>query len=160
MYNSSVEKRYFKVCIFLSYRSSLDIITFSMNQDMKLDSGRRNFLVILFLTVICLFIYQTNINDEEKENKEIFPVYSFPLKNILDDEATLNVSASHQIFLIETHLDKERILSKPRQACTVESAGEKKLLIFDYFINFNLQLAQILTWMFIFYLAPIPMEST
>jgi hypothetical protein len=106
---------------------------------MKLDSGRRNFLILLLITVIFLFIYQTNVDEEEKESKEFFPVFSFPLKNILSDEATLNVSASHQVFLIETHMNKERSLTNPRQACTVESAGkflnleEKILKSFCYF---------------------------
>lgn len=75
-------------------------------------------LFSLFLILIC--ILQKSRKEEENE---FLPSVYFPLKNILSDEAVLNVSASHQIFLIETHMEKERVLDKPRQACAVESAG-------------------------------------
>lgn len=48
---------------------------------------------------------------------------SFPVKNILSDEEILKNSVSRQIFMIETNLDEERVLDNPRQACSVESAG-------------------------------------
>lgn len=68
--------------------------------------------------MILILIYQKN-----EDECEAFQTY-FPLKNVLSDESSLNVSKSRQIFLLETHMEKERILTNPRQACTVESAGK------------------------------------
>lgn len=92
---------------------------------MKADS-RQKLLTIVFLASLITFVffYRSSNKSEKCLDNEIFPVFGLPLKNILDDEENLNVSASHQIFLIETHMNKERILSSARQACTVESAGE------------------------------------
>jgi hypothetical protein len=89
---------------------------------MNLNGCRKFFLVLLLISGTLIFICQQNVLDENDD--ESFPSIYFPLKNILSDEATLNVSGSRQIFLLETHMDKERILSNPRQACTVESAGK------------------------------------
>lgn len=46
------------------------------------------------------------------------------LENILDDSEFLEDDKSKKIFLLETHLNEVRILDNPRQACSVESAGE------------------------------------
>jgi hypothetical protein len=90
---------------------------------MKRESGRRVFVSIFLISATLLLLYSANsINDGDREKEFVF-LSNLPLKNILSDEATLNVSAKHQVFLIETHMDKERELTNARQACTVESAG-------------------------------------
>lgn len=104
---------------------------------MKIESGRtrRIFLILLAVSVIFLLVYQTAVDEEVHMHEESLPALSFPLKNIMDDEATLNVSANRQVFLIETHMENERVLSKPRQACTVESAGKTLLFISYRFLH-------------------------
>ena len=97
----------------------------------KFERGRNKYLFLISITLICNFIYfLTGKENEEKlevPEVEIPKNFIFPLRNILMDEKSLNISAHRQIFLIETHLEKERNLTNPRQACTVESAGEKIL---------------------------------
>jgi hypothetical protein len=58
---------------------------------------------------------------------EIRPTFNFSLQNILSDEEVLKVSSNNQIFFIETKMESEKIrnLTNARQACSVESAGEK-----------------------------------
>lgn len=93
---------------------------------MKLESRMRIVLIscgAIFL--ICTLVYSRNGSYDLKK-KEIVPDCSFPLKNILSDEETLKVSANKQFFFLETHMEKERNLTDARQACSVESAGNKK----------------------------------
>lgn len=83
--------------------------------------------ILLAFFSLFLFFYFLNNNINESGNNlrslDVTPNFSIPLKNILSDEKVLKVSARRQIFLIETHMDKERSLNNSRQACTVESAG-------------------------------------
>jgi hypothetical protein len=69
--------------------------------------------------------YLRNLKNDKSSNRETFPTFNFSLKNILSDEEILKVSSNRQIFLIETHMDRDKKLSNARQACTVEAAGEK-----------------------------------
>lgn len=94
---------------------------------MKREGGRIILLSIFLIFATLLLLYSVNtINDGEREKEFVF-LSNLPLKNIMSDEAILNVSAKHQVFLIETHMEKDRELTNSRQACTVESAGELKI---------------------------------
>lgn len=80
---------------------------------MKLTLNRLIKFVILVLFVLVPFRI---INYD-------YEVVTIPLKNIMDDEAVLNVSSQSQIFFVDTHLDRKRKIKSSRQACSVESAG-------------------------------------
>lgn len=74
--------------------------------------------LIIFTSLIILIYLYTDC----KENVENGFMLNFPLTNILKIE--WKVKSSYQrIFFLETHMEKERDLSDPRQACSVESAA-------------------------------------
>lgn len=95
---------------------------------MNLKYCRRVFFGLIIVILIFIFTFQESVTIAENDLIENFLSLSYPLKNILSDEANLNVSATRQIFLLETHMNKERYLENPRQACTVESAGLEIIL--------------------------------
>jgi hypothetical protein len=76
--------------------------------------------------ILFFYVYQNNelcAKVQEKVEEEISLDLYLTLKNIMDDEPKLKVSSHRQIFFLETHLDEERKMDKPRAACAVESAG-------------------------------------
>lgn len=64
-----------------------------------------------------------------KEIKNFLTPKILKLRNFLNDDKFLKNDKFKKIFFIETHLEELRIIDKPRQACSVESAGTKKLHI-------------------------------
>ncbi len=96
---------------------------------MKFARWQNTFLKFLLISVafITFLIYNFHIKNYIERvksfNLDIPQSVDFQLKNILIDEEKLKISSKNQIFLIETHMEKERIISNPRQACSVESAG-------------------------------------
>lgn len=68
-----------------------------------------------------------NIGVINTEVKYFLEAKLLNLKNILDDEEILKNENFEKIFFIETHVDEVRTLNEPRIACSVESAGRKKL---------------------------------
>ena len=58
---------------------------------------------------------------------------SLKLENFLIDDEFLKNDEYKKIFFIETHMEGIRIIEKPRQACSVESAG---LNIWNFIIFF------------------------
>lgn len=89
-------------------------------------------LIALYTLLLVTFYIQntTNINQVGEFSElsfEKFPI-TFKLKNLQNDENILKDKNVKKIFFIETHLDLFRKIENPRQACSVESAGEEKIL--------------------------------
>lgn len=111
-------------------------IFISSNSAMKLN-GLKVFLVVSTIFFNAFLIHKTYVNHHHQwfaeneivatEAEEYKFNFIYNLKNILDDEATLNVS-KRQVFFIESHLEKERSLTSAKQACSVESVGKIKSL--------------------------------
>jgi hypothetical protein len=72
------------------------------------------------LTVIFLIINAQNSDDDLKAKFK----GRILLENYKTDEERMIKADSQQIFFLESHLDGVRILNKPRQACSLEAAGE------------------------------------
>lgn len=47
------------------------------------------------------------------------------VRNLIDDEKALVESNGNKVFFIESHLEKERSLEKPRQACRYKLNNSK-----------------------------------
>ena len=71
----------------------------------------------------------TLLMQTSEENEQLHPIVMthFPLENILvNDDVALRSENIRKIFFIESHTESERDLKNARQACSVESAGNKK----------------------------------
>lgn len=89
------------------------------------------FILFLMVTFSILNISYYKLKYEKRKFKSWFTI---PLENILKFEEKLRESKGNYIFHIETHLQEERDLNDPRQACTVESAALMNPHIDIYFI--------------------------
>lgn len=74
-------------------------------------------IILIFLSVVFFILFAT------QNNQKICHEFSVPLKNIFENEEKLFNSSSNQIFLLETHMESERLLINNGQACSVESAA-------------------------------------
>lgn len=114
---------------------------------MKPPDKMKNFqtLLIIFLVFVITSSYISN-----KTAQKYSPKFTIKLKNILESDDKLRDLKSDHIFLIETHLEQERTLNDPRQACTVESAAlmnpnyEVYLIFATNSDNVNLELNEII----------------
>jgi lactosylceramide 4-alpha-galactosyltransferase len=78
--------------------------------------------VILVRISVGLLITLFILSITKKEEKTCHE-FSIPLNNFLDDQEMVKNSSKTQIFLLETHMEMERSLLDPGQACSVESAA-------------------------------------
>jgi len=62
-------------------------------------------------------------HDEHRKVKLFLSPKILKLNNILDDDEFLRNDRYKKIFFVETHMEELRTIEKPRQACSVESAG-------------------------------------
>lgn len=90
------------------------------------------FVVAFYITIVITIYFQITANiyktsDFSELSFEKFPI-TFKLKNLQNDENILNDKNVKKIFFIETHLNLFRKIDNPRQACSVESAGENNLI--------------------------------
>ena len=90
--------------------------------EMKFVRWQSKFLFFFLGSVvcnICLIVHlYSKPSAEEIETwngLEIPEDFTFPLINILDEEIKLKNSNYQQIFLIETDMEKEKVLRNPRQ---------------------------------------------
>ena len=75
------------------------------------------YFIIIFLVMLLfgLLEYQSFTPEDFSVVKAKENVIS--VRNLVDDEKSLIESNGNKVFFIESHLEKDRSLEKPRQAC-------------------------------------------
>jgi hypothetical protein len=80
--------------------------------------------------------------DKQKKNLANSNYFSFdgfyhPANILLNDEKLK--SMKNKIFFVESHLNRDRVIDKPRVACSIESAGGFHIKTKHFFVKSKLK---------------------
>jgi hypothetical protein len=96
---------------------------------------KKLFLTFTFFLILIIVAFQNTSNDDseslreligQRKNLQNLNYFSFDGSyhpgNVIFEENKLK-SAKNSIFFVESHLNRDRVIDKPRVACSIESAG-------------------------------------